>query len=261
MSALFRLLADEFKPAAVPAYLGTERDRLIKKITGNPDPYAKIKQRSNRKALEFSPLAEKLISNESSPELRFRKACLCSIVGNVMEFDIPGHTFRYEDIGKLVQTAEDDLTIDEVAEIFDEVKKAKRILYLTDNAGEIAFDRLLVDELKKLGAYVIVAVKGGPIINDATMKDAKYVGMDRIADAVITTGTDAVGLMPAQCSRKFLDAYSSVDLILAKGMGYVETLTEVELAFPHALLLRTKCQPVANFLDVEKDKNVAKLML
>ncbi len=261
MSALFQLLAEEFKPTAVPAYLGTERDRLIKRMTGNPDPYAKIKQRSNRKALEFLPFAEKLISNEPSPDARFRKACLCSIVGNVMEFDIPGHNFKYEDIGRLVQKAEDDLPIDEIAEIFDTVKKAREILYLTDNAGEIAFDKLLVGELKNLGAHVTVAVKGGPIINDATMEDAKYVGMDRVADDVITTGTDAVGLMPEQCSREFLDVYGSVDLVFAKGMGYVETLTELDLAFPHALLLRTKCQPVANFLKIEREKNVAKLML
>ena len=260
-SALFQLLAKEFKPTAVPAYLGTERDRLIKRMTGNSDPYAKIKQRSNRKALEILPLARKLVSDESSPALRFRKACLCSIVGNIMEFGIPGHTFKYEDIGRLVQTAENDLAIDGIAEIFKAVKKARRILYLTDNAGEIVFDKLLVGELKKLGAHVVVAVKGGPIINDATLEDAKYVGIDKIADDVITTGTDAVGLMPEQCSREFLKVYDSVDLVLAKGMGYVETLTELDLASPHALLLRTKCQPVANFLKIEKGKNVAKLTL
>jgi hypothetical protein len=259
-SALFQLLAKEFKPTAVPAYLGTKRDRLIKRMTGNSDPYAKIKQKSNQKALEFLPLARKLVSSGSSPELRFKKACLCSIVGNIMEFDIPGHAFKYEDIGRLVQTAEDDLAIDEIADIFNAVGEARRILYLTDNAGEIAFDKLLVDELKKRGAHVTVAVKGGPIINDATMEDAKYIGIDKVADGIITTGTDAVGLMPEQCSREFLDVYNSVDLVLAKGMGYVETLTELDLAFPHALLLRTKCQPVANFLNVEKGKNVAKLM-
>ena len=259
-SALFRLLAKEFKPTAVPAYLGTERDRLIKRLTGNPDPYAKIKQRSNQKALQVLPLARKLILNGSAPEERFRKACLCSIVGNIMEFGIPGHTFKYEDIGKLVQRAEDDLAIDDIAEIFDAAEGARKILCLTDNAGEIVFDKLLVGELKKFGAHVTVAVKGSPVINDATLEDAKYVGMDKVADDVITTGTDTVGLMPEQCSSDFWEVYGSVDLVLAKGMGYVETLTELDLAFPHALLLRTKCQPVANFLNVKRGKNVAKLM-
>ncbi|UCE44430.1 MAG: DUF89 family protein [Candidatus Bathyarchaeota archaeon] len=260
-SALFRLLVKEFKPTTVPAHLGTERDRLIRRMTGNLDPYAKIKQRSNQKALGFFPYARKLVSNESSSEFRFRKACLCSIVGNVMEFDIPGHTFNYGDVERLIQRAEDDLAIDDIFEIFGAVKEARRILYLTDNAGEIVFDKLLVGELKRLGAHVTVGVKGGPIINDATVEDAKYVGMDRTADALITTGTDAVGLMPEQCSHEFLKAYGSVDLVLAKGMGHVETLTELDLTLPHALLLRTKCRPVANFLNVEKEKNVAKIML
>ena len=260
MSTLIRFLAKEFKPTANPAYLGTQRDRLIKRITGNQDPYAKRKRMSNQNALEILPLAKNLVSNESSKELRFRKACLCSIVGNVMEFDIPDNPFEFTDVQKLIQRAEEDLAIDEVTKIFDKARKAEDILYLADNAGEIAFDTLLVQELKKLGAHVTVAVKGGPVLNDATMEDAKYVGMHEVADDIITTGTDAVGLIPSECSDEFLSVYNSADFVVAKGMGYAETLTEFDLASPHALLLRTKCSPVANFFRVSKGRNVAKLM-
>jgi len=260
MSSLLHFLAEEFKPTANPAYLGTKRDRLIRKITGNPDPYAKRKQISNQEALEILPLAKNLVSNEPSTELRFRKACLCSIVGNIMEFDIPDNPFKFTDLKKLIQQAEKDLAIDEIPQIFNKAKKAKRILYLADNAGEIAFDTLLVQELKKLGPHVIVAVKGNPILNDATMEDAKYVGMHEVADEIINTGTDAVGLVPSECSDEFLNIYNSVDFVVAKGMGYAETLTELQLTVPHALLLRTKCSTVANFFKVNMGKNVAKLM-
>jgi len=260
MSALTDLLAREFKPNAIPAILGTQRDRTVKKITGNPDPYAKRKQMSNQKALETLPQVERAVLNEKSAESRFRKACLCSIVGNIIEFDIPGHTFNYDDIEKLIKEAENDLVIDEIPKIFNLAKKARKILYLADNAGEIAFDKLLVGELKKLGANVIVGVKGGPVLNDATIEDAKYVGMNEVADDMVTTGTDAVGLVPKECSKEFLTLYNSSGMIIAKGMGYVETLTEFNLNTPHALLLRTKCNPVANFLKVKRDKNVAKLM-
>jgi len=260
MSALINFLIEEFKPTANPACLGTKRDRLIRSVTGNPDPYAKSKQISNQKALEILPLAKNLVSNESSTELKFRKACLCSIVGNIMEFDIPDNPFKFADIKKLIQEAEKDLVIDEIPQIFNKAKKAKRVLYLTDNAGEIAFDTLLVQELKKLGPHVTVAVKGGPIINDATMEDAKYVGMHEVADEIITTGTDAVGLIPNECSEEFLNIYNSADFVVAKGMGYAETLTELQLAVPHALLLRTKCSTVANFFNVSTGKNIAKLM-
>lgn len=260
ISAFARLLAKEFKPNKVPAFLGTERDRLIKRLTGNPDPYAKEKLLSNQKALEILPLAKKLVSNQSCAKSRFRKACLSSIVGNIIEFGIPDHMFKFQDIKKLILRAEEDLAIDEIPKIFDTAKKAKRVLYLTDNAGEIAFDTLLVHELKKLGAQVTVAVKGKPISNDATLEDAQFVGMREIADNIITTGTDAVGLILDECSSEFLALYNSADLVVAKGMGHAETLTELNLTSPHALLMRTKCNPVANFFNVSRGKNVAKLM-
>ena len=261
MYTLLHFIAEEFKPTANPACLGTERDRLIRRVTGNPDPYAKRKKISNQKALETLPLAKNLVSNESSLELKFRKACLCSIVGNIMEFDIPDNPFKFRDLKKLIQLAGKDLAIDEIPQIFNKAKKAKHVLYLADNAGEIAFDTLLVQELKKLGLQVTVAVKGNPVLNDATMEDAKYVGVHEIADEIITTGTDAVGLIPNECSDEFLKFYNSADFVVAKGMGYAETLTELQLKVPHALLLRTKCSTVANFFKVSMGKNIAKLML
>ena len=261
ISAFMRLLAKEFRPNKVPAFLGTERDRLIKRLTGNPDPYAKKKRLSNQRALEILPLAKKLGSNQSCTESRFRKACLSSIVGNIIEFGIPDHMFKFQDIKKLILRAEEDLAIDEIPKIFDTAKKAKRVLYLTDNAGEIAFDTLLVHELRKLGAHVTVAVKGKPISNDATLEDAKFIGMHEAADNIITTGTDAVGLIPDECSSEFLTLYNSADLVVAKGMGHAETLTELNLTSPHALLMRTKCNPVAKFFNVGRGKNVAKLMV
>jgi hypothetical protein len=261
LSAVLRLLAENFSPKTVPAYLGTERDRLIKEVTGNPDPYAKRKEMNNENALEILPLAKKLISQESSAEVRFRKACLSAIVGNIIELDIPSHTFKFEEIESLLQQAEDDLAADQIPEIFRIARKAKNILYLTDNAGEIAFDTLLVQELKKLGPSVVVAVKEEPIFNDATMKDAEFVGMHKVASNIITLGTDTIGLSLKECSKEFLSLYKASDLVVAKGMGYAETLTELNLTVPHALLVRTKCQPVANLLHVSKEKNVARLML
>jgi len=260
VSALARLLSRRFKPNAVPAVLGTERDRLIKRVTRNPDPYREKKRLSNERALETLLTAKSLIENESSQRKRFRRACLSSIVGNIIEFDILNYTFNFDDIKRLIQRAEEELAIDDVARFFDSAKKSREILYLADNAGEIAFDTLLVRELKRLGAAVRVAVKGEPIVNDATMEDAKTVGMHEVADEVVTTGTDTVGLILGECSKRFLALYESADLVVSKGMGHAETLTELNLKTPHTLLLRTKCNPVANFFGVSKEKNVAKMM-
>jgi len=260
LSAVLQFLAEEFTPSANPAYLGTNRDRIIQKITGNPDPYLPKKKLSNRKALEVLPLAQNIVSKETAPEQRFRKACLAAIVGNIMEFDIPDNHFSFDELEKLIQEAEKDLAVDEIPQIFEEAKQAKRVLYLTDNAGEIALDTLLVRELKHLGAHVTVAVKDAPILNDATLEDAETVGMDKVADALMSTGSDAVGLFPEECSEEFLRVYNSVDFVVAKGMGHAETLTELELRVPHALLLRTKCRTVANHFNVDTGKNIAKLL-
>jgi uncharacterized protein with ATP-grasp and redox domains len=260
LSAILSFLAEEFKPTANPAYLGTKRDRLIRKITGNPDPYKQKKQLSNEKALEVVPIAKSIVSKESSPELRFRKACLSAIVGNIMEFDIPDNPFKFTDLEKLIQQAENDLALDEIPQIFDKAKKTKTVLYLTDNAGEVALDTLLVQELQNLGAHVTVAVKDGPILNDATLEDAKTVGMDKVAHEVISTGSDSVGLFPKECSEEFLELYNSADLVVAKGMGHAETLTELQLPVLHALLLRTKCSTVAKHFNVDTGKNIAKLL-
>lgn len=260
MTEILNFLVEEFKPTANPAVLGTKRDLLIREITGNPDPYKEKKQLSNKKALEVLPLAKSIVSKETSPELRFRKACLAAIVGNIMEFDLPDNPFKFSDLEQLSLQAEADLAIDDISELFERAKNAKTVLYLTDNAGEVALDTLLVQELKNLGAHVTVAVKEAPILNDALLEDAEAVGMDKIADRVMTTGSDSVGLFPEECSKEFLELYNSVDFVVAKGMGHAETLTELELPVPHALLLRSKCSTVAGHFGVPTGKNIAKIL-
>jgi uncharacterized protein with ATP-grasp and redox domains len=260
MSELLRMLSKEFRPTVVPADLGTKRDRLIKRFTGNGDPYKRSKKTCNEKALRLLPYARKLVEEGYAQEDRFKRACLCAIVGNTMEFDIPGHKFTFTGLRENFRDAGKDLVVDEVNRVYELAKDAHTILYLADNAGEIVFDRLLIEQLKNMGLTVIVAVKGGPVINDATLEDAVTSGIREVADRVITTGTDAVGLSLKEASQEFLDVYNSVDMVFAKGMGYAETLTEHKLTKSHVLLFRTKCNPVANFFAVAKEKNVAKLM-
>jgi uncharacterized protein with ATP-grasp and redox domains len=261
MTDLLRLLTKEFTPSAVPADLGTKRDRLISRVTGNDNPYKRSKRMSNEKALKLLPYARKIVEEGYAQHDRFKKACLCAIVGNIMEFDIPGHKFTSTSLRKSMREAAKDLAIDDTGQIYELTKKARTVLYLTDNAGEIVFDTLLVEQLKNMGLNVIVAVKGAPVINDATLDDADASGVSKIADKVITTGSNAVGLDTKEVSAEFIDVYNSVDLVFAKGMGYAETLTEYKLKRPHVLLFRTKCNPVANYFEVAREKNVAKLML
>ena len=260
MTDILRLLSKEFRPSAVPADIGTKRDRLIKWVTGNNDPYMRNKRLSNEKALKLLPYVRRMVEEGYAQPDRFKRACLCAMVGNIMEFDIPGHRFAFSILRKSFREASKDLAVDDISKIYEIAKNARTVLFLADNAGEIVFDTLLVEQLKNMGLTVIVAVKGGAVINDALLEDAEVSGMSKIADKIITTGTDAVGLPFREVSQEFLDAYNSVDLVFAKGMGYAETLTEYKLKRPHALLFRAKCNPVANFFGVVREMNVAKLM-
>jgi uncharacterized protein with ATP-grasp and redox domains len=260
LAEVTKLLNREFKPSSVAADLGTKRDRIIKQLTSNTDPYQRNKKTANEKALKMLPNAKKFVEEGYTQEERFKKACLCAIVGNVMEFDIPGHKFTLDNLSGCFRQAAKDLVIDDIGKAYALTKKADCILYLADNAGEIVFDTLLVEQLKNMGLKVTYVVKGAPVINDATVDDVLVSGMDNFADEILTTGTDAVGLQKSEVSEEFLKVYNAAELVFAKGMGYAETLTEYKLSKPHLLMFRTKCVPVANYFLVPRNKNVAKLM-
>jgi damage-control phosphatase, subfamily I len=260
LAEIVKLLSREFKPTSVAAEIGTKRDRIIRKLTSNDDPYKYNKKLANQKALKLLPQAKKFVKSGYNQQEHFKKACLCAIVGNIMEFDIPGHKFTLNNMAKVLREASKDLIIDDIDKAYALAKKANSVLYLADNAGEIVFDTLLVEQLKNMGLKVIYVVKGGPVINDATMEDVEISNMDKLADEVITTGCDAVGLQKKEASADFLKVYDEAELVFAKGMGYAETLTEYKLTKPHLLMFRTKCVPVANYFCVPRDKNIAKLI-
>jgi len=260
LAEVVKLLSRDFKPTSVAAEIGTKRDRIIRKLTSNNDPYKYNKKLANQKALKMLPQAKKFVKSGYNQQEHFKKACLCAIVGNIMEFDIPGHKFTLNSMAKVLREASKDLAIDDIDKAYALAKKANSVLYLADNAGEIVFDTLLVEQLKNMGLKVIYVVKGAPVINDATMEDVEISNMDKLADEVITTGCDAVGLQKKEASADFLKIYDNAELVFAKGMGYAETLTEYKLTKPHLLMFRTKCVPVANYFCVPRDKNIAKLM-
>ncbi len=256
VEALLKLMGEGFSPDVIPSILGIERDRLIKRITGCPDAYADLKRRADESALKLLPEMEALV-DAAAPDDRFRTACLVSCLGNVIEYDVPGHS---SDIGEALELLDEGFYVDDTDTLKGLLGSGSEILFLTDNAGEIAFDRLVVRELRGLGCRVTVAVKGGPSLNDALMEDAVAGGMTEVADAVITTGTDAIGVKLDESSEEFLGAFHGADVIFSKGMANWETLTEVPAPCPILYLFRTKCEPVARSVGVPVDECVAKLV-
>ncbi|NHI93255.1 MAG: DUF89 family protein [Candidatus Lokiarchaeota archaeon] len=260
---LFNMFQEKFNEKSIPAIVGTWRDRIIRKVSGNNDPYKNEKEISNRIALKFEHLLEKKINLVSDPYQKFRFSVLISIVGNVMEFNIQDHNITTENLEKklenLIESIEEDLVIDEIKAMYDYLKQGLKVLYLTDNAGEILFDKFLIKTLMDKNIKVIVAVKGEPALNDAMMEDAIYVGLNKINGVeLITTENDHVGIIFDEISTNFKKYIDNADLIIAKGMGYFECLFEEEsLNKPIIHLFRTKCLTVANSLGIELGKNVS----
>jgi len=214
--------------------------RIIREESGHSDPYAQIKQRSNQAATKLLPEARRWVEGAVDP---FRMAVRFAIAGNSMDFAL---TSKWEqlDIENLLETAaRKSLSEDDLEAFRKEVKAAKTILVLGDNAGEIVFDRLLMEQFGDATLYY--AVKGSPVINDVTREDARFIKMEALAE-VVDTGCDAPGTPLSQCTPQFLKLFSEVDLVVAKGQANYETLSDAPRSV--FFLTQVKCPVIGRDL-------------
>ncbi len=216
----------------------------IRKYTGVLDPYLEIKGKSFEGALSIYPEIAKKV--EASKD-RLRASLVASAVGNIIDFGIPGLSFSPQSIVDEYENL--TFEIDDYEELKDELLKAKKILYVADNAGEIVLDRLFLEWMKaNLEAEVVFAVRGGPIINDALLKDAMDSGIGELAE-IIDTGTAIPGALLKLASKNFMKVYDESDIVISKGQGNYEVLEgENKNIF---FILKAKCDVIAKFLSVE----------
>ncbi|MBU1076305.1 MAG: DUF89 family protein, partial [Spirochaetes bacterium] len=164
-----------FSMRSTPPEMGMVIHRIIKEMTGNRDPYRKIKAKSNRSALSYYPRLKKKISHSSD---KLRCAVEIAIAGNIIDYGVKNSLNIEEELKKILDT-EKKAVPNESRRLFNfpsfskSIKKAVTILYLGDNAGEIVFDRILIEEIKKNDKRkkIIFAVRDEPIINDVLMED------------------------------------------------------------------------------------------
>jgi uncharacterized protein with ATP-grasp and redox domains/predicted Fe-Mo cluster-binding NifX family protein len=222
-----------------PPVLGQHIHGRIRELVGRDDPYRDAKDKQNRIALE---LYEQLRDDVQQAPNPLEPALRLAIAGNVI--DLATNSGLDEAQIRTAITASLDEPLDGDVERFaDAIAEAGTILYLTDNAGEIVFDRLLIEQLPR--DKVTVAVRGAPVINDATMVDAEVAGITELVK-VIDNGSDAPGTILDDCSGLFRRHFAKADLIIAKGQGNYETLRESPR--PLYFLLQVKCPVVARDL-------------
>ncbi len=255
ITEITKFLGENFNSESVPSNIGTDRDLIVQRMTGK-DPYEELKRESNVMALNILPELIQLVDEAKDQHSMFRTATLIAAAANAIEFDVSGQEFRLDELRQILDNVESDLAVDQVDEFRKLCENVNEVIFLHDNAGEVVLDMILMREIKRLGPKVIAVVKGGPILNDATMIDADEVNLLDYADEVIDTGAPAIGVNLERNSKEFVDIFHSAELIVAKGMGNFESLTEFEPGAPTIHIMRTKCIPVAKHVGVQKNKNV-----
>jgi uncharacterized protein with ATP-grasp and redox domains len=218
------------------------------------DPYLNLKKRSNEQAQSLFPKAKEYVENSPDP---FRAAVLCSIIGNVLDYGIHKELDKPDYLlNKFDSLVEEGLAVDQTPEIKQLLEKGGSVVYFPDNAGEIIFDQLLLEQIRKFDVEITMVVKGEPILTDVTIEDSVALGLDRQVDKIITTGGFAVGFPFWNMNSELRETIDSADFIISKGMGNFECFSEIECP-PVAYLMRTKCIPVAEALDAPFEANVA----
>ena len=219
---------------------------IVKGITAKDDPYAKIKEKSNKLALKVYPrLKEKIACSYD----RLLTAIELAIAGNIIDYGVKNSLNVKKELDKILDK-ESEAIRRESKSIFDyrgfkhALKNAKTILYLADNAGEVVFDRILIEEMKEKNrnADIIYVTKEKPVINDALVEDARIAGIQKYAK-IISSGVDAPGIVLPLCSKEFLRTFRRADMIIGKGQGNFEALSDSKRSI--FFLFMAKCQVIA----------------
>jgi len=226
-----------------PPAMAQKIHRLIHKLTGVEDPYLQTKNRFNQLALKMYPELREQVQASTDP---FETAVRLAIAGNIIDLGVKSGLAESQVERTITRSLTESLDMEALKEFRNATAQAKDILYIGDNAGEIVFDRLLIEQLPC--ENITFVVKAGPIINDATMEDAEIVGLTDIV-TVIDNGSDAPGTILESCSEAFRRRFDEADLVIAKGQGNYETLSDVDKDI--FFILRAKCPVIAQHLGCE----------
>ncbi len=235
-----------------PAHVATFFNRIFKENHPHKDPYIDIKRKHNEEVMQIMPFIEEEMKKSENP-VQF--ALKCAAIGNSIDMGI----FEEIDVNELIDEIKNkDLSIDNSDEIERRLRSNKQtILYICDNAGEIAFDTLFIKYASSWGHKIYTCVKGGPILNDATVNDAIQVGLDKYSE-IITTGVDELGVIMDHTSDEFKEIFNKADIVISKGHANFETLYGVEREI--FFILKTKCKPVADYCGVKVNSIIIERM-
>jgi len=224
--------------------------RTACEMIGNPDPFRDLKAAGNEQAMG--------VCRKVRPRFHtFYDFVLASVIGNTFDYAVKDHDVTTDFSRFFDMEFQKGLDIDDTDRILE---RCSRVVYLTDNCGEIVFDRLLVGFLKARGSRITVAVRDAPILNDATMEDALALGFDKVADLLTTTGGGAeIGFDREKIPADLAEAIAECTIIISKGMANYESLSEYDNLPPVAYLMCVKCGMIAEDSGIARGSKIAML--
>lgn len=224
-----------------------EMHKVVKTHTGVLDPYSQIKQRDIQTALQLYPKLRQFVDSQQD---RLYWAIKTAATGNILDSAI----YSGYDIEKNIdEEILKPFALCDMSVFIQQLEATKNILVIGDNAGETVFDCMLLKQLP--GLELTYAVRSAPILNDATIEDAQISGIGRYA-RIISTGCDAPGVLLDGCSEEFLDIFYGADIVISKGQGNYESLSDCDRDI--FFLLKAKCPVLAGLLDVDLNEYVFK---
>jgi uncharacterized protein with ATP-grasp and redox domains len=255
MRTIMDVLSHEFIPSGNVALISKRiLDKVNEFVLAAEAHYSKIKMRTNH-VVEglLSASRDYIRKGETHPE-RFKRACSLACAGNVSPISAPTGAFVFPEVEKILEGKGPQYLL--IGDVYRAVQRAGNVLFLTDNAGEIGFDSLLIEELKTMGLRVALVVKEDPFFEDATIGDARYFGLDKLVDAILTT---RCVFIPGETTSFLEEAYRKSDVVIAKGVFNFESLSGEDLEKPTIHMLKIKCGPLSQRNNVDVGDLIIKI--
>ncbi len=254
---IFYKLLDEMKNyqnGNPPPEIAGEFFKKIKDLTGNEDPYFAIKRTGDDFLLNHQNLFYKKIADSDDPLMSAMKF---AIAGNIIDYGVNPNLVVEDEVKKIFEEANRKINheVFDYKKLKEELFNAKSLLFIADNCGEIVLDKLFLKEIKREypNIKITIAVRSETILNDVTMKEAKYCGLDEIGD-LIESGSIYPGTLLQKTNENFKEIFDNADIVLSKGQGNFETMNDNKTREIYFLFL-IKCKIVVFEIKQKLGKN------
>ena len=252
---LLAILSKEFESETNVGSLSNKlTDAIPNYLSQSSKYYQKLKRKNNQLAKKLLGPAKNYINKGTTPRQKFERACHLASGSNVAPMNAPSEAFAFQEVKKILRRKKPFPVM--MGPLFQEAQRASNVLYITDNAGEIGFDSLLMAHLKEMGLKITLVVKESPFFEDATMEDALFFSIDQWVDHLFTMNGFFV---PREIPPALMDFYNQSDLIISKGTGNYEALKGEVKGKTTIFMLKVKCRPIAMEIGARIGSFVVKL--